>query len=245
MSFVTDKINISPDIKYVISQYIREYDISKCNINMLLLSGDIDIKLYNKLYNSSREYREIYIGKLIKNNYNIYKSISNGVIKYRNILFEKNNINENDILTIKNDAVFTINRILEYTKFDNYIEFKNKNIYTSFFMINNLELYYNINTDDIHVKGISDDNIKKHHEFLELIKTLIYLIEMNMLTEASNILLNYYYKFISGDISLNMLRNFNSESKFTHNIYNEFEFDSPIDLNTLNYNSNVNISILI
>lgn len=245
MSFVTNKININPDFRYIISQYIREYDISKCNINMLLVDGVIDKELYDKLYNSDRMYREVYVGNMIKNNKEIYKVISNGVIKYRNILFEANNVEESDILTIKNDAVFTVNKILDITTFDNYITFKNKETYTSFFKITNLELYYNINTDKLDVKGIKDDRLSKHQEFIELLKTIIYLIEMGLLKDASNMINEYYYKYITCNIDIGFMRNFDNISAFFHVDYPGYVFDIPPDNNIEKYNAVKNIYILI
>lgn len=243
--FSTEKINISPDYKYLYGNYIREYDISKCNINMMMVYGVITEKLYNHLYNSDKQYREIYIGNLIRNDKNVYKVISDGIIKYRNMLFMKNNITESDILTIKNDAVFVINKNLEYTEFDKYIKFANKSTYTSFFKINNLELYYNINTDVLDIKGMSDHNIQKHHSFIEFLKTVIYLIELGETKQASDIIMNCYYDYVSGNIDLSMLRNFDIYSDFSHKDYNNLGFDVPIDSDPNNYNFNTNIKILM
>lgn len=246
MSFEFNKTNMTTDFPYIISQYIREYDISKCNINMLLLGNKIDKKLYDYLYNADKFYREKYIGNMIKEDSSVYRIIKDGVIKYRNILFRENNIEESDIVSIKNDAVFIVNKILDHTIFDNIVEFKNKNIYTSFLKVGKLELYYNINTDIIDVKGINDIKLQKHNNYLlDLIKTLIYLIEMNDLSTAVSIINDFYFNYINYNLDYGYFRTFNSDSLFVVNDIQNYTFDIPIIEDKSRYNISENIRFLM
>lgn len=162
---------------------IYEYDISKANINILFKYNKINKDLYLRLSNSDRLERQIYIGLMIKSNPDIGKIIKNGILEAKKGLFELNNINDIDILSIKNDAVFLINKVPSITNIDGII-FENKNIYNSFYTVNNLELYYRYDPvnliDVLDVKGISDDNLKLHQDyFADLLKHIfsVYTLE--------------------------------------------------------------------
>ncbi len=97
--------NYTIELPYLFNQYIREYDISKANISILAEKGAITKKIYDQLYNSDRMFRQIYIGKMIKFNDQIQEVLNEGIIEYKQKFFEINRINDNDIVSIKNDAV--------------------------------------------------------------------------------------------------------------------------------------------
>lgn len=159
------------NLNYLFNQYIREYDISKANINILFAKKVIDINLYNTLYNSDRMYRQVYIGKMIRNNPKIQEVLNQGIIEYKQKFFEANGINDNNIVSIKNDAVFVLNIVPKILNFDN-ITFVHKNTYTSFMKLNELELYYGCDmaSEVIDVKGIKDTDLEMYHmDFLSII----------------------------------------------------------------------------
>lgn len=159
-------INYDAGINTLISAYIREYDISKANINVLYKYGVIDKETYNRCLCMEKLEREIFIGKLQKQNPKSVEVLQKGIIEAKRRLFLANNIKPEEVLCIKNDAVFLINKILKETKFDN-IEFLNKNIYTSYMKIDKIEFYYYLNTireiEVLDIKGISQ-NIQNYHK---------------------------------------------------------------------------------
>lgn len=164
--------NYTINLGYLFNQYIREYDISKANINVLFAKGVIDKALYDKLYSVNKISRQIYIGNMIKENHRMYEVLNSGIKEYKRKFFEANNIEDNDIISIKNDAVFVLNKIPQLLKFDN-VEFVLKNTYTSFMKLNELEIYYgdSIRSNEIiDVKGIKDDDLSMYHDmFLNII----------------------------------------------------------------------------
>ena len=122
-----NKMNYTTDISYLTNVFINEYDISKANINVLYSKRLIDSETYDWLYNAERMTRQVYVGKLQKDKM-IAAELKAGIIEAKKMLFESNMVNDYEVLSIKNDAVFIINRTLEYTKFG-LIEFKLKNRY--------------------------------------------------------------------------------------------------------------------
>lgn len=212
-----DKTNYLLDISYLNNVFIREYDISKANINILFEKGIIDREIYKYLYNAERMVRQKYVGMLQKDD-GVMKTLKSGIIEAKQKLFEANNIQDHEVLSIKNDAVFIINRKLQYTKFG-LVNFINKNTYTSYYKIHHLEIYYYYNSvtkeESIEVKGISDRKIVLHEKFmLDFLKDLFYTIQVNGVEIAIRLLKDFYNQYISLSLDTGYYRNFNSDSMF-------------------------------
>ena len=212
-----DKTTYTADISYLTNVFIYEYDISKANINILFAKGVIDETTYNFLYEAQRMVRQVYVGKLCKDT-KVSNILKAGIIEAKKMFFEANHIEDRDVLSIKNDAVFLINKKPQITKFG-LIEFKEKNIYTSFFKIINMEYYYyysNITKEEyIDIKGISDSALEIHKDyFLQLIKDIFYSIQINGPDISLRMLKDYYNDYIRLNLSTEHYRQFNSESMF-------------------------------
>lgn len=214
-------VNYKSDIKYIFSNYIREYDIRQANINMLLSAGVIDKEIYDRLSVSTREKRQIEIGLMIKKNPELYSVIAEGIINAKKLLFEANNIQPYEVLSIKNDAVFIIGRPLKYTAFGN-IQFVNKHTYTSFVELTSkptTELFYSYNKvtgeEDFTVKGISK-NLYLHDEYLNdffmYIFNQIESVDMATVITDFNI---FYKQYIGLELDPGFYREYNSDSMFS------------------------------
>ena len=135
-----ERDNYTAQISVLYNVYIYEYDISKANINILYSKGIIDKQTYDYLYNAERMKRQIYIGNLQKDS-KIAQALKEGFIEYRHKLFMSNNIQDYEVLSIKKDAIYVISRRLQNTNFG-LVNFIEKNWYSGFYKIKNLELYY-------------------------------------------------------------------------------------------------------
>lgn len=214
-----NKTNVKPEIDYLVSHYIREYDIQKANISILYSLNVIDNNLYSFLYNAPRDIRQVYIGNMIKNDKKIYDILHQGIIDARNLLITKNNLTELDILTIKNDAIFIIDKELQYTSFGN-INFLCKNKYTSFINIEPLEIYYFYDMiydkEVIDIKGINDDTLETYHHdtWIPFICQLLYLLNNSNIENAIEYYNNFYIRYCSKSLDIEFYREFNSDSRF-------------------------------
>lgn len=247
-----DKLNrtyITFDIPYIVSQYIREYDISKANINILLYKGMIDESQYNFLYNSDRMTRQITIGKMIANNNEIGEIIKNGIHEMVSKFIYYNNLEEQDILSIKNDAIFVLNKIPTITKFEN-VEFKNKNTYTSYININGIEVYYCIdkisNIENIEIKGINEDKLKIHAEFfIDFLCEYFYNIENQVPEDIMKWFKKFYNDYISLSLDEHYYITFNSNSTLVTNTIGHYKYEINMsnnlcrDIIDISYNLNI------
>ena len=126
-SSLWNSVTYKTPIKFLVNTYIREYDLSKANINSLLYTGRITQEEYNVYLSMEKNQREKTIGLMIRKDPTIYESIQKGIIEAKRNLICTNNIEDYEIVSIKNDAVFVSGRELGFTKFGVF-DFKIKNI---------------------------------------------------------------------------------------------------------------------
>lgn len=87
-------------------------------------------------------------------------------------------MHDDDILSIKKDAIFSLKRFHTLV-FDN-VEFVEKNNFTSYYYINRKEFYYSSFNDQLSVKGISDDRLELHKDhMLDVLKYIFKLFELS------------------------------------------------------------------
>lgn len=211
--------NYTVSLNYLFNQYIREYDISKANINILFAKGIISKDIYDKLYIADRIYRQVYIGKMIRSNNKIQDVLNSGIIEYKQKFFESNNITDNNIISIKNDAVFVLNLIPTVLNFDN-VTFVHKNTYTSFMRLNELELYYgcDMNSEVIDIKGIKDTDLEIYHmDFLNIIINYFRYIQKDGPEIALNFITSVINDYINLALPITYYRRFKSSNDYVLN----------------------------
>lgn len=210
--------NYITEFKFISSRHIREYDIKQANINILLYKGIINSKEYKLLSLASRSNRQINVGYLLKDE-NVNKQFEEGLIEIKKRFFEDNNLEDSDILSIKNDAIYIIDKVPRILCFDN-VEFILKNKYIIFMkVLNNLELYYDKNhitgSEVIDIKGIDDSKLIYHKEYiLDFILSVLYLVSNGDVESAIKHIQDFYDDYINLKLHVNYYRNFNSFSTF-------------------------------
>ena len=213
-------INYKTPVKYYTNTYIREYDLSKANINALLYQGRIDKSQYNIFYNMDKKQREITIGKMIAKDRTIYQDIQSGIKEAKRKLFLTNDIEDLDIVSIKNDAVFIVGKYLKETEFPPFT-FIIKNEYNIFLQLQELEIYYSDSIDNngydinIDVKGIGDNNLLLHQNgMLDLICEVCRRLQRESIDETMGYVSMMYNKFINRELGKEYYRNFDSFSMY-------------------------------
>lgn len=236
-------------IPYIISTYIREYDISKANINILYHEKQISDQQYQFLYSCPKFQREIIVGKMRKKNQNLTAILKNGIKNARIQLCIANHLTDENILSVKNDAVFVIDRDLKYTQFDN-IRFAHKNTYTSYYKIYNMEFYYDGINDVLDVKGMGD-SLELYHGpyFTDLLKFLFSEAEKTRPTRFMNTLTECIQSYIHLEYPVEYYREFNNRSMYKSkiNISGESYYmaSMPHDTNPICLDISYNFGILM
>lgn len=248
-----NQINYTSGISYLNNVYIWELDISKANINVLKTKGLIDDKTYDYLYNSERMVRQVFIGKLCKDK-RFSDALKQGILEAKKLLFEANDIKDYEVLTIKNDAVFLINKIPTIRDFG-LIHFVPKNKYTGFYKVRNFEFFYYYSNFDkeeyLHIKGISDKVIETHkNHFYQFLKDLFYTIQCNGIEVALRLMKDFYMQYINLQLPVEYYRRFDVQNNYHFKIKTSigtgFSMDDNIDESMkplLDISANLNLLI--
>lgn len=191
---------------------IVEYDISQAGYNISKKYGLLTKKQEKKLESLSKTNKHYQIGWMQKHDQEFKKALKQAFIDIRQEFFEANNIEDEDILSIKKDAIFLMKRC-QYTKFDN-VEFRDKNNYSTFIYMNDCEFYYNA-YDKLDVKNINDDIVAKHDDYMN---SFIKLMCKHIETSTEHIQLRYIRRFIdkykARELPVGYYRRYDKKSHF-------------------------------
>ena len=238
------------EIPFLINTPIYEYDIAKANLNILYSKSIINEDQYSEIMKFGRGQREIYFGNLQKNK-DVSEALSEGLTEYRAKFIKANNLTDIDILSVKNDAFFIIGNKVHTTIFNN-IEFKLKNIYTSYFYINKLEFYYALDLINdrelLDIKGISDEKLLRHKDhFILFLCSMFESIQNGTIDSCIDILKDFYNKYINKQLPYGYYREFNSDSEFRLSFPNGMQWmASSLDENSFKYvNIGWNLKIIM
>lgn len=142
--------------KNLVIDRIYEYDIRSANVSALRWSDRFPKEQLDVLEGLPKMEREVAVGKMIRSNKKFQSIIHKGIFQARERLFRYNHIQDEDVLSIKNDAVFIIGKNLKECKFGP-MEFRKKNQYAAFMKLDKLELYYDKRHRTVDIKGVRDE----------------------------------------------------------------------------------------
>lgn len=229
VSRLWEKTYWTSPINFLSNIYIREYDISKANINILLNIGAIDQTMYNFLYNLEKQAREVYAGMMMKDRKEekLPQAILKGIREARQLFFEANDIHDEEVISIKNDAIYLVGKIPSVTSFGN-ITFNNKHWYTSYYRLErrfNIEFYYRLDIprqiELLDIKGINKEVLSLHEPYMiDFLKTLFYTVEVEGVEVAISLLQNFAYNYLNRELPIGYYRRLSSLSGYETNMTN-------------------------
>jgi len=229
---------LNKDIEFLVSNEIVEYDIQSAGFNLLKHYKLVSPDKIEYLETLEKKERQIQIGLYQKADKQLAHMINEKFVEVRKWFFEQNELIDEDILSIKKDAIITFKRCL-ITELDN-IKFIEKNVYTSYYYLNKIEFYSNSNV--IHVKGINDDLLNLHIEYmLEFLHTFFKMNEVVKRKKLIEYLKEFSLYYKKKQLNIGYYRELNKQSLFR---LNDSLFASPIgitnigDVNQLNINYN-------
>lgn len=207
---------LNKNISILSGKTIIEYDLKSANTSLcseyhLLPQSQVDA-----IAALPRTQRVVKIGKLCRKNKEFNEGLKKAFVGIRRRFFEANNIQDEDILCIKKDAIFCLRRCPN-NKFGPCL-FREKNVYSSYLYLPPLEVYYksSFRPDKrvICVKGISDEVLTLHEDY-----TLKFLMKIFTYIEGGNrkALYRYLSDFVTGYkyrlLDPGYYREFNQNSK--------------------------------
>lgn len=216
-------VNYKTPIRYLVNTYIREYDLSKANINALFYMGRITQEERDSYLAMDKQERETKIGLWIRKDRSVYKDIQSGIVEAKRRLVIANNIEDFDVVSVKNDAMFIVGKDLSQTDFPPF-HFAIKNVYTMYIQLADLEIYYGdtvnpitgmVNTT-IDVKGIKDQELALHQGgMLDLICDACYRLQREDIRDTIRWVSQIYQSYIDRKLPKEYYRSFDSYSGYT------------------------------
>jgi hypothetical protein len=198
---------LNKDIEYLKNVNIIEYDIRSAGFTTLKYKKLLPSDEIQKLKDMKNDIRNIYIGKQIRKHPKIGEELINTLIDVRKDFVVLNQIMEDDILSIKKDALFLIKKEPHYLTVREIFEFRPKKKYTSYAYINGKEFYYSSHDDVLEVKGISKEFQEKQKDyFLTNIKKIFEMSEKLMPDQIFAYLQRYRSKYLARQLDKNVYR---------------------------------------
>jgi hypothetical protein len=249
MSLSSKHNYINKNIKYIKNAIITEYDMKNGGISILYHKGFLTKDEYDYLMNNLNKLeRNIEIGKWLKNNKEVSIGLMEGFKEARELFFNENDINDSDVLSIKKDAIFLIDKQVKVKQLNEDYLFREKNQYSSYLNLLNKEFYFSLMDNILDVKGFSEDvvNIQKNYLFkfiqecLELSadskneKLFIKLLEFKNNYITKKLPFEYYYDINFGGY----LFKYDYYTIILDSINNEL-------LNNEYFNINTNLNVII
>ena len=203
---------LDKDIEFMFGRRICEYDIKSAGFNIIRHFKFLPESEIEFLASLPKHERHVAIGKLQQGNPELTKKMKLGFMACRKKLFQENNIQDEDVLSIKKDAIFIIDRRLEHTDFDT-IQFVEKNVYDSYIYLNKIEFY--MNDDECDCKGIKDELAALHRKYmLDIFREFGQLVRFSTPRKQIDFMTEVAEAYRTYQLNINYYRELNKRSLF-------------------------------
>lgn len=186
----------NPYYKYIKNRRIVEWDIASAGLSVIKFNKLLPSDEISKLESMDKHSRTVREGLYQRENPLFAEKIVSTLEDVREKFVSINNIPEENVLSIKKDALFIIDKNPPISLIDNYFNFRKKNEYSSFIILNNVEFLLNTN-GYIETKGLSSESVLAQKNFL--LKDIAYILKMAEKVDQNKlftILENYRRKYL-------------------------------------------------
>lgn len=226
---------LNKNIDYIISHEIIEYDIRSAGYNIIKYYNLLPQKYIDVLENLDKKEKQIQIGKYQRDFKGFSDELTNAFTMIRGEFFDKNDIKDDEVLAIKKDAIILLRRCDNLT-FGN-IEFVNKNEYSSYFHINDLEFYVN---NMLTLKGLGENALKLHKEYmLDTLAKILKSFEICNRKVIVNNVVKFADLYKSKELHDEYYRELNNDSLFRYKID---VMGNSVGMDTIDSLDNIDIS---
>ena len=151
---------------------IVEWDIRSANVSICREYGLLPDSTIDKIAQMHKSKRERSIGLIMQKDKDFCKALESKFDEAMKIFLEQNELDLDwDVLSVRKDAAFIINKEVKHPWVGKNIEFRPKGIYSHHIYIKPLDMY--INNETIDIKGIGDELVKLHEDgMLNLIRLI-------------------------------------------------------------------------
>lgn len=227
---------------------IVEWDIKSANVSICREYNLLPTATIDAIASQHKSKRERSIGLLMLKDKDFSKALESKFDEVMKIFIEQNNLDLDwDILSIRKDAAFVINKEIKKPLVGEHILFRPKGVYSHHIYlkppkIKDLDIY--INNDTIDVKGISDELIPLHQDgTLQLIRTICTCMgSSNPKKEINELFSDFVLLYKKRELPFEFYREFNVVSKFRVNLFgtesllDSIDSDELLEMTDITYN---------
>lgn len=197
----------------IVNSEIIEYDIKSANTSIMREYNLLSEDRIAKIEAMSKDKRVVVVGKLMKKDKEFSKALEKSFNDAVSKFIEINGLSkDNDIVSIKKDAVFVVNKNIIQSQFGN-VNFVKKNLYNYYVQIKRLEFYGT--HDRIDVKGIDDNVVGLHKNgILNFIDNAVTEYESRNRKSIIAFYKNFCSMYKNKELDFDYYREFTSESKY-------------------------------
>lgn len=215
---------------FEINSEIIEYDIKNAGMSLSLEYELLPKHKLIKIQKHDKDKQKRILGLMQRKDIKYSRALVKAFDKIIQEFIDINAVDfKNDVISIKKDAVFIINKEILVDKFGTNIIFVKKNIYHAYLLIEKFEFYFNIN-GNIDVKGLHDSKVPLHKDgILYILKELVASCESDGLNKTimHSFMKECMISYKKRQLPIECYREFNSESAFR--VINEDESSVLID----------------
>lgn len=203
---------VNKNIPYLFNHEIIEYDMREAGFNLIQEYKLLPERVINTMKRATKDARKIRIGQMERTNKELVAKKKEAFKEARKKFITANELEMQDIITIKKDAIFVSKRC-DYTKFGEFIEFREKNYYTSFLSVGNLEIY--CGPESYAVKGISDEKLINHEPYMmQFINDYCKKMETDSPERVISFTRRFIDKYKARELEMGYYLPFNRKSEF-------------------------------
>lgn len=200
---------------FEIDSEIVEWDIKSANISICKEYGLLTPKQISQIESMEKDKRVRTVGLLERSSKTFAKALEEHFDIAIEQFIKQNNLDrDNDIICIKRDAVFVINKKITKPDIGTSIHFVRKNTYDSFLRLDRFEFY--ISDDRVDVKGLQEKQHLHENGICHLVRDVTRTAsECKMDSGAMNeYLSDMVVSYKNHDLAIDYYREFNSTSAY-------------------------------
>ena len=161
---ILERSNWTTPVDFIISDII-EYDMKRAGLSIIRENKLLPEAEIVRLEKKEKRVADTEIGKM---NYKIKgfsRTLEDYKKQYRLEFGKLNDLSDDDIISVKSDAIFT-RKYCPNTQITENILFRQKHQYHAMLKLLKIEFYWNEDSGNIDVKGIQDDYVELHRDYL-------------------------------------------------------------------------------
>lgn len=213
---------------FEVNSSIVEWDIRRAGINLIKTFSLLPKQKIEKLSMMEKREADKKIGIMQINDREFSKSLEQAFTDIMNDFLKENSLDMDwDVLSIKKDACFVINRRIQKSSFGEYIEFIPKNTYHAYMYLKPYEFYWT--QDTLTLKNMTSDKDKREkiiqlHEngILNLLDNAVHIAEVSGMNRIK--LNRFLHEFVElykkRELDFDYYREFNVQSGYRYKVLN-------------------------